>query len=294
MGRKAARLCGGGSIPANLARELTLQHPPAGVFDDSVLEWSDVQGPSRGGVRAARIPTGRVLQFAEGMGKKVSTNAFVRRSTWKKDVLGGGTSYKFVCQRAAPRKATRKLPTHVEAAVQKKKRRGIAQLKGNQSLLKCCCPARFFVTVWGDDAVVYLTNPEHQHPEEVAMHKFIDPWVSELVREEWLAGNKGVDDILRKIEKRVWDHLLTNSSRTKAQWQAAWDSGEEAPPREYLTDKKYVTQLLRFLENDASLLLPDEAASVQLWIDQNEDDVFFYQPGVPVEQGKPENVRAQP
>jgi len=291
MGRKPKPLSSDGVIPERLAQRLAVQDPPRGAFDATALTVTLVSGKGlRGSVGAARIHTDRLQDFLEGMGATGSVSKFIRRDVTSKRVEGNGVRVLFECQRAAARVARMRV-----ALPKKPTARGPGQLKGNQTKLKCGCTAKFTATVWGNDTVLYLHDLKHTHPDKVAMPRFMPTWVNEYIRECWLA-KQPVEGIVAQIKLRVWAKLSNSGPeehrrRTQTQWRALWEAKKEAPPRAYLVNAKYVSAIILALDKSEDHLLPDEADSVLAWVESHEEDVCFYQRGVPVKKGTPENVR---
>ena len=161
----------GGVLPA-AAAALEVQRPPEGRFNASNLVFVPLE--AHGGVHfpCAVIPVDRVDDFVAGWGAAAGTNAPVLRQT--KVNAGGGVHRFYLCQRAT-------IPGRKAPALKAKAgKRGVGQLKGNQTALKCDCPAKFDVTLYGDGyAIIWLRDAKHNH-DVSTMPKFLEPWVSEM------------------------------------------------------------------------------------------------------------------
>ena len=142
MSRAKVRPLPGGQLPSS-AGSLLVQRPPPGPFGAKAIVWTRLAALKRRGelkCDVAVVPNDRVADFVEGMGLEAGSNKPVLRKTTVKADTSHHLSY--LCQRAIIRRALKPL----KAAAGK---RGVAQLKGCQELLKCGCKAAFDVTLYG-------------------------------------------------------------------------------------------------------------------------------------------------
>jgi len=157
MSRAKVRPLPGGQLPSS-AGSLLVQRPPPGPFGAKAIVWTRLAALKRRGelkCDVAVVPNDRVADFVEGMGLEAGSNKPVLRKTTVKADTSHHLSY--LCQRAIIRRALKPL----KAAAGK---RGVAQLKGCQELLKCGCKAAFDVTLYGDGFAPPHLAKQWAHP----------------------------------------------------------------------------------------------------------------------------------
>ena len=270
-------------------------NPPEGAFSLAqlhalkALQLVRVRGQSEDWW-AVLLPEDRLRDLTDGEKKLAGTNTPpIKGTAGKKRDHNGGVTYE--CQRASP-------PTRAKkAAPPREGVRGGGQVHGlgeRCTPLKVDCPYRFTVQVQSGGVMLVkikasVLKEGHNHGCD-GPTRFPDPWVSALIAEEYDRNDCVTSTYLRK--------LILETAQAIAVYEGNYESYEELlaaqtahtafPTREELITMQDINSVLRKLRNQSdSLAASDLSDGIAAFAAQNEDSIFFYQPG---EGGEDEKV----
>ena len=154
-------------------------------------------------------------------------------------------------------------------------------------------------------AIVRVYAVTHSHATNGTC-RHLAPWCREFIRMEYIARDAPT---AYEIEKAVRSEALTRGvayakeraavlepDLTEAELRRRWlnDSTQKGQfVREFFITTKMVRDMLAAVERDSSQLMPEEAASIEAWVNSHPEDTLMYRPGVVTPAGAEEVVRAQ-
>lgn len=153
-------------------------------------------------------------------------------------------------------------------------------------------------------AVVRVYAVAHSHATNGTC-RHLAPWAREFIRMEYIARDgASVYEIEKAVRAKALEYGVAHARSeradvmepdlTEAQLKQRWlrDPTVQGPfVREFFITTKQVRDMLRAIERDSSELMPEEAESIEAWVNSHPEDALMYRPGIVTPAGAEEEVR---